>query len=106
MPFDTALGVGAKANRLAEEHGLIRRALGDAVGFCPPLIVDEEMIGEMVSRSRVVLDMTYCWLQDNRRSDRCYLGEAINMSVIAPVRLTAELRQIPKESVKDRVYAG
>ena len=27
------------------------------------------------------------------------------MSVIAPVRLTAELRQIPKESVKDRVYA-
>lgn len=27
------------------------------------------------------------------------------MSVTAPARLTAELRQIPKESVKDRVYA-
>ena len=64
MPFDTALGVGAKANRLAEEHGLILRALGDSVGFCPPLIVDEEMIDEMVSRFKVVLDMTYCWLQE------------------------------------------
>ena len=64
MPFDPALGVGAKANRIAEEDGLILRALGDAVGFCPPLIVDEETIDEIVSGFKIVLDKTYRWLQE------------------------------------------
>ena len=39
--FDPALKVGAMFDALALENGLIIRAMGDTIGFCPPLIIDE-----------------------------------------------------------------
>jgi 4-aminobutyrate--pyruvate transaminase len=57
-PFDAALGVGPYCNARAEEHGLIVRAIGDTISFCPPLIITEDEISEMVSRFRRALDDT------------------------------------------------
>ena len=37
--FDPKQGVGALFAARAQEHGLILRALGDTVAFCPPLII-------------------------------------------------------------------
>jgi 4-aminobutyrate--pyruvate transaminase len=48
--FDPALKVGPKLAELALEQGLIVRATGDTVVFCPPLIIEAEQIGEMFER--------------------------------------------------------
>ncbi|MCK5923740.1 MAG: aminotransferase class III-fold pyridoxal phosphate-dependent enzyme, partial [Methylococcales bacterium] len=40
--------VAAKVMAAARKHGLILRALpGDAVGFCPPLIISDDQIDDM-----------------------------------------------------------
>ncbi|GIT39064.1 MAG: hypothetical protein Ct9H300mP8_02600 [Gammaproteobacteria bacterium] len=36
--FDAAHGVGAFCMDQCSEHGLIVRALGDTIAFCPPLL--------------------------------------------------------------------
>ena len=50
MPFDPALKIAAFANAAAYSHGLIVRALpaGDSVAFCPPLIITEKQIDDMM----------------------------------------------------------
>lgn len=49
-PFDPSLKVAAFANAAAYSHGLIVRALpaGDSVAFCPPLIITESQIDDMM----------------------------------------------------------
>jgi 4-aminobutyrate--pyruvate transaminase len=49
---------GALCARIAEEQGLIVRAIGDTIAFCPPLIINEGEIGEMLRRFRIALDLT------------------------------------------------
>ncbi len=44
--FDPALKVGALFDTLALENGLIIRAMGDTIGFCPPLIITAAEIDE------------------------------------------------------------
>ncbi|MBI36972.1 MAG: aspartate aminotransferase family protein [Alphaproteobacteria bacterium] len=58
-PFSNELGVGAFCNQRAEEHGLIVRAIGDTISFCPPLIIDINEVEEMISRFRLALDDTW-----------------------------------------------
>jgi 4-aminobutyrate--pyruvate transaminase len=58
MPFDLERKVGALCARIAEQHGLIVRAIGDAIAFCPPLIISEDEIAEMLVRFRRALDDT------------------------------------------------
>ena len=48
--FDPAQKVGAKLVELALAQGLIVRALGDAVAFCPPLIITAEQIDDLFAR--------------------------------------------------------
>ena len=48
----------------AQEHGVIVRAIGDAVAFCPPLIITEREIDEMFRRWDPVLDQTLSWVKD------------------------------------------
>nr|WP_157619535.1 aspartate aminotransferase family protein [Skermanella stibiiresistens] len=48
--FDPFGKVGAKFFQQGHEHGLIIRAIGDTIAFCPPLIITEEQIREVVSR--------------------------------------------------------
>ena len=58
VPFDPKRKVGALCARIAEEHGLIVRAIGDTIAFCPPLIISEDEIAEMLRRFRTALDET------------------------------------------------
>jgi serine/threonine protein kinase len=56
------LRVAAKSlNALAflHEHGIIHRAIGDAIAFCPPLIINEAQIEDMFGRFSKALDDTY-----------------------------------------------
>jgi 4-aminobutyrate---pyruvate transaminase len=64
-PFAPERKVGAYLAKRAEEHGLILRAMGDSIGFCPPLIVQEPQIDELFARFAKALDDTAAWLKDN-----------------------------------------
>jgi 4-aminobutyrate--pyruvate transaminase len=41
---------GSKCARIAEEEGIIVRAIGDTIAFCPPLIISELEIQELLKR--------------------------------------------------------
>jgi len=57
-PFDPAQAVGAFLMKRAQEHGLISRALGESIAFCPPLIITEAEINLMLERFALALDDT------------------------------------------------
>jgi 4-aminobutyrate--pyruvate transaminase len=61
-PFPSAPGVAAFAGQRALAHGLITRALGDTINFCPPLIITHEQIDEMFDAATRALDDTAAWL--------------------------------------------
>jgi 4-aminobutyrate--pyruvate transaminase len=46
--FDPALKVGARFDAEALRNGLVIRPMGDTIGFCPPLIIDEAGIDEIL----------------------------------------------------------
>ncbi|WP_313193425.1 aminotransferase [Shinella zoogloeoides] len=48
--FPAALKVGAYCAARCLEHGLIVRAIGDTIAFCPPLIITESEVDEMFTR--------------------------------------------------------
>lgn len=54
--FDPAMGVGARANAIALDNGLILRARGDALTLCPPLIITEDEIHALFDTLRASLD--------------------------------------------------
>jgi 4-aminobutyrate--pyruvate transaminase len=45
--FDPKRAVGAMAADILQEQGLLVRAMGDSVAFCPPLVITEAEIDEM-----------------------------------------------------------
>ncbi|NDZ17284.1 aspartate aminotransferase family protein [Variovorax sp. WS11] len=49
-PFDPARKAGPRLAELALAEGLIVRAMGDAIAFCPPLIASAAEIDEMLAR--------------------------------------------------------
>jgi 4-aminobutyrate--pyruvate transaminase len=49
-PFDPAQKAGARLAELALAQGLIVRAMGDSVAFCPPLIITAEQIDDVFAR--------------------------------------------------------
>lgn len=55
-PFDPKLGIGNRVNAIAHKHGLILRAMGDTLGVCPPLIISNSEIDELVRRLGAALD--------------------------------------------------
>ncbi len=61
IPFDPGAKVGPKLMAICEENGLLVRAMGDSIGFCPPLIIDEATIAEMIDRFSQSLDQTLNW---------------------------------------------
>ncbi len=54
--FDPLGRVGAAVFESAHERGLIVRGIQDSIAFCPPLIITEEQVREMVSRFADTLD--------------------------------------------------
>jgi 4-aminobutyrate--pyruvate transaminase len=49
-PFDPPGSCGAKIAELCHEEGLIIRAIGDVIAFCPPLVISPADIDEMFDR--------------------------------------------------------
>jgi 4-aminobutyrate--pyruvate transaminase len=59
--FDAMLAVGAKCMAFCQQHGLIVRAIGDAVAVCPPYIVTAEQVEEMFTLFERGLNDTLDW---------------------------------------------
>jgi 4-aminobutyrate--pyruvate transaminase len=59
--FDAKLAVGAKCMAFCQDHGLIVRAIGDAVAICPPYIVTEEQVEEIFALFERGINDTLDW---------------------------------------------
>jgi 4-aminobutyrate--pyruvate transaminase len=64
--FKPSAGVGPYLQARCEKHGLIIRAMGDTIAFCPPLVISEAQVDEMFDRFSRALDETLAWLQGER----------------------------------------
>ena len=62
-PFDPNQGVGAYCAAACTDEGLIVRNMGDAIAFCPPLVITEDQIDEVVSKFAKGLERTRAWLK-------------------------------------------
>jgi 4-aminobutyrate--pyruvate transaminase len=64
QPFEPAGTVGSYLVGRAHHHGLIVRAIGDSIAFCPPLIIEEHEIDLMFDRFAKALDDTLTMLRE------------------------------------------
>lgn len=55
-PFDSKLGLGAYVQSRAAQHGVILRNVRDAIAVCPPLIITEDEIEELLQGLHRALD--------------------------------------------------
>ncbi|WP_185983780.1 aspartate aminotransferase family protein [Aureimonas mangrovi] len=62
--FDPVGKAGAYLFAKGHEHGVILRAMGDQIGFCPPMIITEDETVELVRRFEMTLADTYTWLKN------------------------------------------
>jgi len=63
--FEAKLGLGAYFQDQAEQEGLIIRAIGDTIAVCPPLIIVDEEIDELLGCLGRALDGTLEWVREN-----------------------------------------
>jgi 4-aminobutyrate--pyruvate transaminase len=61
--FAPADGVGKKLQQNAQRHGLIVRAMGDTIAFCPPLIISHEQVDDLFARFSLALADTLDYVQ-------------------------------------------
>ncbi len=61
--FDPTLLVGANLVRMAHDHGLIIRPVGDSLAICPPMIATEAEIDSLFDRLAKALADTEAWLK-------------------------------------------
>lgn len=61
--FDASLAVGPNLVRIAHNHGLIIRAVGDSLAFCPPMVISEAEVVDMFARFDKALADTVEWLK-------------------------------------------
>jgi len=60
--------VGSYAMQVCQNNGLICRTVaGSSLALCPPLIVTEAQIDEIVEKMRVSLDQTLAYVSPSRR---------------------------------------
>ena len=60
-PFNLKQGVAAHCAASCREAGLIVRNIGDVVAVCPPLIIDEDQVDELIAKLSIGLDATLDW---------------------------------------------
>jgi len=63
-PFDPKAAVGGFLAQRGHHHGLIIRAIGDVIAFCPPLIITETEIDLMFDRFQLALDDTLAMVRE------------------------------------------
>jgi 4-aminobutyrate--pyruvate transaminase len=61
--FAPARKIGPYIDNLARKNGMIVRAMGDSIGFTPPLIMKPAEINEMVEKMGKTLDQTWAAIQ-------------------------------------------
>jgi 4-aminobutyrate--pyruvate transaminase len=71
-PFDQKLKVGARAFGLGHKHGLIVRAIGDTIALCPPMIITEAQVREVIARLTKTLDDTAAQLAADGQLQKRY----------------------------------
>ncbi|RRH88234.1 aspartate aminotransferase family protein [Mesorhizobium tamadayense] len=64
--FDEPGRVGAYVFHRAHDHGLVVRAITDTIAFCPPLIITEDQIEELVSAFERTLEDTVRWIASGK----------------------------------------
>ncbi len=64
VSFDATAAVGPFLIKRAHQHGVILRALGDSIAFCPPLIINEKEIDLMFERFAAALDDTFAMVRE------------------------------------------
>ena len=65
VPFDASQKVGPAAETRCRENGLIVRAIGDNLAFCPPLITNTAELDEIFDIAEKSLDEAEAWVNDN-----------------------------------------
>ena len=60
--FDPVGKVGMKVFNRAHDHGLIIRAIGDSIAFCPPMIITTAQVDEMLKRFAATLEDVTAWV--------------------------------------------
>jgi 4-aminobutyrate--pyruvate transaminase len=71
-PFAPQLKVGPRAFAIGHQHGIIVRAIGDTLALCPPLIINEAQVHEIVSRVSKTLDATAAALAAEGQAEKRY----------------------------------
>jgi 4-aminobutyrate---pyruvate transaminase len=61
--FDPPGKAGFWLYERAHEYGLIVRAVGDSVCFCPPMIITEAQVDDMIARFAQALEDTHNWVK-------------------------------------------
>jgi 4-aminobutyrate--pyruvate transaminase len=64
--FDPSDAVGPFLVKRGHHHGVILRAMGDAIAFCPPLIIQEIEIDLMFERFALALEDTLAMVRERR----------------------------------------
>jgi 4-aminobutyrate---pyruvate transaminase len=60
--FDPAARVGMRLYERGHHHGLIVRAIGDSIAFCPPMIITKAQVDEMLKRFAATLEDIRIWV--------------------------------------------
>jgi 4-aminobutyrate--pyruvate transaminase len=63
-PFAPTGRVGGYVTQRCQAHGLLIRNIGDTIAFCPPLIIEQPEIEQMIARFSRALDETWAWLEN------------------------------------------
>ena len=63
-PFEASKKVGAYVEGRCLENGLIIRAIGDNLAFCPPLITTDAEIDEIFDITQKSLDEAEAWVEE------------------------------------------
>ncbi len=63
VPFDAKDMMGMKVQLAAQKRGVLVRAIGDNVAFCPPMIIEPEQIHDLFDVVADALDEVYAGLQ-------------------------------------------
>lgn len=61
--FNPVGRVGYRAMQETAKNGLLVRAIGDTVALCPPMIITEEQVDEMIEALTTALDATEDWVR-------------------------------------------
>mgnify|MGYP001161182071 FL=1 len=68
-PFNASFAIGAYCSAACQDAGLIVRNVGDVIAFCPPLIITESQIDELLSKFEVGLKKTVQWAHKEMEKD-------------------------------------